>query len=309
MSARGLARLAVIAMLLGGGVMHAAHADLVSDSVKELSRRNTDYKVRLSAALALAKSKDPRAIIALADALERDEDPTIRRVAALALEKMIDSSTPADANALAFQALDRAAQRDDDAKVRDTAAKTAKILNGFRKRGGAQPPVAPAAPPAGGARGPEVFVQIDALTDQSKKLTGDTGDRVVRIVRRGVEHTGYATQWPSGGTPSGADLQRARSRAFIVATSVKKVELQRTGGQTQVACTVAMRISPWGGKDGGERWEASKAANATGSAKATTGSGARDVTNGIRDCLETITEDITARQVVPFLRRLATAGS
>jgi hypothetical protein len=307
MSARGIALVA--AAILVGGAAGRAHADNVSDSVHELSRRGVDYKVRLSAALALAKSKDPRAIIALADALTHDDDATIRRVAALALEKMIDSSTPADANGLAFSALDRAAQGDDDPKVRDTAAKTARVLAGFRRHGGA--PVAPPSAPGGGGggRGPEIFVQIDTLTDQSKKLTGDVGERVVRIVRRGVEHQGYATQWPGGQTPSQAELTSAHSHAFIVAATVKKIEFQKMSSQTQVACTVAMRISPWGGRDGGERWEAAKAANATGSAKAMTGSGDRDIVNGIRDCLETITEDITARQVLPFLKRLATPGS
>ena len=150
-------------------------------------------------------------------------------------------------------------------------------------------------------------MQIDAVTDQSKRLVGDTGERVIRIVKKGVERTGYATQWP-GGPPSAADLSSARSRAFIVAATVKKIDIQKAG-QTMISCTVTMRISPWGGKDGGERWEANKAAAASGSAKVTTGSGDREINGGIRDCLEAVAEDITSRQVIPFLKRLATAGS
>jgi hypothetical protein len=300
-----LARLVVVVALVGLCMgARIVRADTISDSVKELSHKSTAYKVRLAAALALSKSKDPRAIIGLADALDHDEDSTIRRVAALALEKMVDTSTPADANQLAFDALDRAVQNDDDAKVRETAAKTLKVLATYRRRSKRAPAPAPSAP-----RGdrPEIFVQIDAVTDQSNKLVGDTGERVIRIVKRGVERTGYATQWP-GGPPSAADLSSARSRAFIVASTVKKIDIQQAG-QTMITCTVTMRISPWGGKDGGERWEANKAAAASGSAKVMTGKGDREINGGIRDCLEAVAEDITSRQVLPFLKRLAAAGS
>jgi hypothetical protein len=31
--------------------------------------------------------------------------------------------------------------------------------------------------------------------------------------------------------------------------------------------------------------------------------------SGVRDCVEAVAEDVTARQVVPFLKRLARAGS
>ena len=306
MVARGLAQLAVVVGLAAlCCAARVAHADTISDSVKELAQKSTGYKVRLSAALALSKSKDPRAIIGLADALEHDEDQTIRRVAALALEKMIDAGTPADANQLAFDALDHAAQSDEDSKVRETAVRTLKVLAGLRRT--RKTGATPAASAPRGNR-PEVFVQIDAITDQSKRLVGDTGDRVIRIVKKGVERTGYATQWP-GGPPTSADLSSARSRAFIVASTVKKIEIQKQALQTTISCTVTMRISPWGGKDSGERWEANKAAAASGSAKATTGNNEREVNGGIRDCLEAVAEDVTNRQVIPFLKRLASAGS
>ena len=50
-------------------------------------------------ARAVEVASDARAVIALADALDKDDDATIRRVAALALEKMIDAHTPDDARA------------------------------------------------------------------------------------------------------------------------------------------------------------------------------------------------------------------
>ena len=88
---------------------------------------------------------------------------------------------------------------------------------------------------------------------------------------------------------------------------MKKIDITRGGHQTQIACTVAIRVAPWSGKDGGEKWEANKAASASGSAKATTGNERpRRSQSGVRDCLEAVAEDVTARQVVPFLKQLAT---
>ena len=232
----------------------------------------------------------------------------MRRVSALALEKMVDVRTPEDARELAIDALEKAAKQDSEAKVRQTAIKTLKSLAGLRRnRALAVHPTQPAQPEPAGDR-PEVFINVDATTDQSHKLSSDTGDRLTRIVKRNVERTGYATTWP-GGLPTSAQLSSNRSRAFIVASTVKKIEITKGGRQTQIACTVAIRIAPWGGSDGGERWEANRAASASGSAKAMTGNNDREIQSGVRDCIEAVGEDVTSRQVVPFLKRLAQAGS
>jgi len=284
--------LAVVACLLL--CARTAAADTVDTNVRQLSN-DAGYKVRLAAALGLAKSKDARAVIALADALAHDNEATIRRVSALALEKMIDARTPEDARELALAALDQAAAHDADAKVRATATSTLRTVGAFRRRGTTK-----------GSK-PMVFVNVDPTTDQSRKLPTGSGDRVTKIVKKSVESTGYATTWP-GGLPTSAELTASRSKGFIVASTVKKIDIVKAGAHTQIACTVAIRIAPWSGRDGGERWEANKAASASGSARATTGSRDRDIQSGVRDCIEAVAEDVTARQVVPFLKRLATAG-
>jgi hypothetical protein len=279
--------------------VHVARADTIDSNVQQLAN-DTSYKVRLAAALALSKSRDARAVIALADALGRDEDATIRRICGLALEKSIDSRTAEDARELGLEALEKASQYDPDAKVRDTATKALKALSGLRHKTAAKP--ANATPTKGDK--PPVFVQVDATMDQSKKAPSDAGDRITRIMKSGVESKGYATSWP-GGNPTSADLSAGKSRGFIVATTVKKVEVTAAGHQMQIACTVAVRIAPWDGTDGGEKWEANKAASASGSAKAMTGTKERDIASGMRDCLEAVAEDVTRRQVLPFLKRLA----
>ncbi len=266
----------------------AALADAVDTSIHQLKSQSS-YKVRLAATLSLSKSRDPRAVIALATAVSGDNDATIRRVAALALERMIDARTAEDARGLALEALEHAASSDPNPKVKETAAQTLTTLAALRKRGKSKP---------------AVFVNVDPTTDQSKQLVRDGDDRVMKIVKQSVERTGYATSWP-GGLPTSAELASNRSRAFIVASTVKRIEITRAGPQAMIACTVAIRIAPWSGKDGGERWEANRAASASGSAKATTSNRDRDIKSGVRDCVEAVAEDVTSRQVVPFLKRLA----
>jgi len=274
--------------------VRTAGADTVETGVRHIARANT-YKVRLAAALSLSKSKEPRAVIALAGALRNDEEPTIRRVSVLALEKMLDARTAEDAKELGLSALENAAANDGDTKVRENAIRVLKSLSGLRRK-----------KPTSNA--PPVFVNIDTTTDPTKKLPSGASARLTRIVKSNVERTGYATSWP-GGLPTAADLTSSRSRAFIIASTVKKVDITKAGSQTQIACTVVLRVAPWSGTDGGERWEANKAASASGSAKATTGNRVRDIQTGVRDCVEAVAEDVTARQVVPFLKRLAQAGS
>src|SRR5256885_3509406 len=61
----------------------------------------------------------PRAVLALADALDKDDSATIRRVSALALEKMVNAQTADDALALARTALEKAATKIGRASCRE----------------------------------------------------------------------------------------------------------------------------------------------------------------------------------------------
>lgn len=282
--------LAVIAACLL--LSSAARADQIDRNVRELTAKSA--KVRLAATLQLAKSKDARAVLGVSGALTNDADPTNRRVAALALAKMIDSSTAPDARELALGALARAAKNDRDAKVKSTAAATLGTLAAVRKL----------ATKTTVSATPAVFVNIDLAIDQSKKAPKDATARVAKIVKKSIEKTGYATSWP-GGLPTSKDLSSSKAQAYIVASTVKKIEVTKGARQSTIACTVAIRVAPWGGKDGGEKWEANKAASASGSAKAMTGNSDRDVQSGMRDCLEAVAEDVANRQVVPFIKRLA----
>ena len=295
--ARSLAAVAACLLLCGS---EPAHADAIDTSVKELVESKPS-KVRTAAVLALSKSKDPRAVLAVSNSVTKDSDSTIRRIAALALEKMIDAKTADDARALAFTALEKAAKSDKDEKVRQTAANVLTKLAPYRKTKASTVAAASSGKPA-------VLLNVDKPVEQSKKAPQDAPDRLAKIVRKSIERTGYSTSWPSG-LPTSKDLASSKSQGYIVASTVQKIEVTKGGKQTTIACTVAIRVAPWGGKDGGEKWEANRAASASGSAKAMTGNSASDISSGMRDCLEAVAEDVTTRQVVPFLKRLAQAGT
>jgi len=289
--------LAVACVVLGTTTVAA---DTLDTNITQLDTGS--YKVRLAAALSLSKSRDRKAVIAIARALRGDGDPTIRRITILALEKMVDARTDGNTREIAIAALELAASNDKDGKVRDSAEKALKALAGLRRNNSGG---------GGGRRSsdkPEVFVNIDTTTDQSRQLPNGAGDRLVRIVRQKVEGANFKTSWP-GGLPTSAELTSNRSRAFIVASTVSKIEITKVTGGTQVACTVTVRIAPWSGRDGGEKWEANRAASASGSAKAVTGNRDREIQNGVRDCLDAVAEDVAARRVLPFLKQVATAGS
>src|SRR5512143_2785952 len=96
---RAVAGAALIVLMFVGP---AARGDKVDDLMGQL-RGDTDYKVRLSAAIALGKLGDKRAIGALADGLG-DPDKSVRLVAAGALGKLVDASVGADDRARAVAA-------------------------------------------------------------------------------------------------------------------------------------------------------------------------------------------------------------
>ncbi len=277
-----------------------AIADPVGDSIRALGT-DPSQRVRLAAAASLSKeTRDPRAVIALAGALRNDADNGIRRIAALAMARMIDARTAPDALQLAFTALDDAKDKDRSSDVSVAAGNTLLKVGRFRPVKGSK-----GTPKKKKGNGPSVFVNVDPTIDQSKQLPAGSGQRLEKILKDSVQRTGYATTWPGGGMPTSAELESSSSRGFIVATTVKKLEITKSGSQTQIACTVAVRIAPWNGKDGGERWEANRAASASGSAKAIVGNSPRMVSGGINDCIEAVAENVTSQQVVPFLRRLA----
>lgn len=299
---RAAAVAVVIATIAAGWSGGAARADRIDDRIAELSGSD-NYKLRMASALALSKSSDSRALRALATALlDENSERSLRRVAVLGLAKQL----PGAAQPLRVElvsALERAASDDGDARIRASAASAAKAV----KKAMAAEVVKPETSEVPGTLrtdAPKVFVNVDSAIDLSTKMSPAGLARLTAQVKKSVGKMGYATAWP-GTLPSSGDLKINQARAYMVAATVKKLEIKKQSERmTEVACTVSIRVAPWLGTDGNELWEAERAASASGSAKAQTGGSERDVAGGVRDCVEAVAEEISTRQVIPFLQRL-----
>ncbi len=283
----------LVAALVALGDVAPARADSIDNEVQQLNNA-AGYKRRLAAALALSKSHDGRAVAALATALRQDREPQIRRVVALALPKAIDETTPPRVRDVAIGALEKAAADDRDAKVRDLAARALVKLA----------PLRPAPEPVGDR--PAVFVHVGNAADLSSKAPKDTMPKLTKVVRGVVARraTDMSTVWP-GALPTQKQLTASGASAFIVAATISAVDITRNGQKAEIACTVSVRVAPWSGTDGAEKWVAHKAASASGSGKAMTGTATAAIEGGIRDCVLAVGEEITSKQVVPFLKRVA----
>jgi uncharacterized protein (UPF0147 family) len=284
---RGAVLVALVVLCALGAV---AIADELDPQIDQLGHAES-YKVRLAAAINLSKSRESKAVYALATALVKDDEPTIRRVCALALAKIIDEATPKDARDAAMAALGHAAKSDRDAKVRDAAAKALSSLESVESA------------PSG--NGPDVFVDIGGATDATHKGPADLEKRLAGLVKSVFKHSTYAVEWPGGGVPTHADLERGGTKAFYVAATVTALDLTRRGSQVEIACKVTIRIAPWDGSDGNERWTAEKSANAKGEGKADTGSSDASIAAGERDCVFAVAEQVATAKVLPFIKSAA----
>jgi HEAT repeat protein len=292
---RGLVRAAVTAVVLAA-LVAPARADKVDDSAKQL-KSSRDYKIRLSAALHLAKQQgDRRAVKALARALLLDSESTVRRVAALSLGALLTPGLPVDARKLGLRALQQSSETDGDKRVRASAGSA--LLR-------ARSQIGTIDSGSGGGRG-GLFVHVGKPNDLTRKLPSGSVEMMQAAVRSALRRNAPDYQTSSGSPPTRSQLASRRLRGFYVGAAVAKVAIESNGSSTEVRCTVSLRVSPWTGSDGNERLVANESATASGSGRVETSAG--DSNRAAADCAVAVSEELTARQVVPFLRRVAAAN-
>lgn len=284
-----------------------ASADKVDKQVEQL-HKGMPYKVRLSAALYLAKQRNKRAVRALAVALSNDVESTVRRICALSLATLIDVDLDRRTQKAALAALDRASKKDQDRRVRENAQTSLHRLKPLiaRLRGGKQSSakVAETTTTTSQSSG-SVFVHVPKPNDLSHQLPSGSVESVQAALRGSLKrHAPDYVQATS--PPSKAELTSRQLRGFRIGAQVAKVAVESSGSLANVRCTVSVRVSPWSGSDGGERLVADESASATGNGMVSTR--ARDVKRAAAECAVAVTEELTARQVVPFLRRVASTN-
>lgn len=276
-----------------------ARADKIDSLTRQL-RDGRPYKVRISAALVLAKQHDRRAVLAVARSLREDEESTVRRLAALSLATMLSGKLDRATQLAAFEALERSSMRDRDPGVRKSAQTALD-----RARASMQRERAVASAPEPVHRSGDVFVHVAKASDLTRQLPSYGSATVQEAVRGSLRRLAPDYQ-QSASAPSSAELSSRRLRGFRIGAQVAKVAVQPRGSQSEVRCTVSLRVSPWSGTDGAERLAANESASATGNGKVSASS--RDTKRAALDCAVAVTEELTARQVVPFLRRIAAAN-
>lgn len=253
----------------------AARADQVDRLVGQLET-SRDYKVRLSAALNLAKLGDRRAIPVFIKAL-KDSDKTVRGVAAAGLGKLVNASTPSDLRDRALAALRQSASSDENAFVRKQAQKAYDSLKRLSGSGSAV---------ALGA----TYVNVGAMAAEA----GNRGE-LVALMRQTAQSTfrsrapSMVIDWPGGGAPSSKNIKDRQLNAFFVDGTVNAISA--SGGV--VECKVSMLLATYPAK--------SMFGFLKGGAKVEGGGSSGDTALAAQDCVVAVVEDLIARKIIPTI--------
>jgi len=274
--------LSVMAITLVVAFAHVAHADDKVDRLIEKLQTSDDYKVRLSAALNLAKIRDKRAIPAFMRALA-DSDKTVRGVAAAALGKVVDSSVPEGRRTQVLGALKRAATQDKNDFVRKQAQKAYDTVSAI---GGAGEE-----PAAGG----KIFIDV---SDMAAKVDG--ADDLRALMRKTALGTfkkkasDMSTEWAGANQPSKKQLAAKGFTGFHVHGTLTELTSLPGGGGMQVSCKVSMLLATYP--------EKSMFGFLNGGAQVQTGKSDRDVRFAKEDCVAAVVEDLIARKIIPTIK-------
>ena len=203
--------LALLALVLSASVDGAA-APPLADLLQKLAR-GPDFRVRVSAALQLGKTKSSVARSALETALD-DENAAVRAAAAAGLKVIGDP--------MAVSVLERH-ENDSSPAVRSQIKTTITALKGDGSSGK-------------GSDKPEVLVQLGKIGSGASATTGAVLDDVARTSKQKLrELPGVAIVEETGDRPVRRDVP-----LVMVTGRVKKLEQSREGGT--VVCSAAIEF-------------------------------------------------------------------
>jgi hypothetical protein len=270
-----------------------AHADNIDELIRQLDNDDSD-KVRLSAALNLAKLGDQRAILPLAKAIGNDGDKNVRGAAAVGLGQLVGDRTKSSIKNLAVAALKRASANDDSDFVRGQADKALKAI-GVTPSGTTQ--VQTPTPSGGG-----IYVNIGPMSSKTGDATIDAKLKtlMMKIASRTMSRvaSGMAITWP-GGVPTKAMLDAKATAGFYIDGTVNELKVKESGSSTTVSCKINMLLASYPDKsifgllNGGASVQASGSAN--------------DIALAREDCVSAVVEDLIAKKIVPTINTKAGA--
>ncbi len=282
-----------VCVLAMSSLVLAFAGEASADRVKRLTRqlsKSRSAKVRISAALSLAKSNDARAVSALTRALKSDRTPAIRRVAAASLGQRLSRKISRSSRKKIVAALTRARKKDRDSKVR-SSAKVALAKGEL----GATPR------PRQQSQKRGIMVGVVAPKNVSRRLPKQTAallqSQVKQVIKKQAPRSVHTT--PGTGMPASSQLASRGLTGYLVSPNISKLKLRRRGAQVLVTCEIKMRLAPWAGA--GDRLQIQKTATVTGSGTVSSGSSKQAIALSSQACIEAVVTQVTANQVVPFL--------
>lgn len=282
--ARAMRAAVVLVLALATVAMpRVARADNVDVLIKDV-KGGSDYKVRLSAVLGLAKLGDKRGIPALIGALS-DSDKTVRGAAAVALGKLITAATSATIRGQAKAGLDGLLKRESTESVKSVAKKTLEQLAALD--------AASTAVTAGG-----IYVSVDKMaskaepTEELRTLMRQTATGVL-----GKKAKDFMQSWPGGKTPTKKDLTAKSVTGFYVDGTVNELTVKQKGASATISCKISMLIATYP--------EKSIFAVLTGTASVAGSSDERDIALAKQDCVAAVVEDLMVSKVVTAIRQKA----
>ena len=269
--------LALVAVLLFRAA--PARADNIGDLINQLAN-GADYKTRLSAAIALSKLNDQRAVPAFIAALQ-DDDKNVRGAAAIGLSKVVNSQTKPALVKKAIDALQDVKDNDPSSFVQKQAEKALDTLNGL---GG-----------GGGNANAGIYVNIgdmSAKTADAEKMRNLMRSTTLKMF--GKVATNMTTSWAGGNVPTKKQLDAKGVAGFHVDGTLTSLDEKVKSGQTIVTCKVSMYIATFP--------EKSVFGFLNGGASVQASTDPADVEGAKGDCVTAVVEDLVQHKIVPTIQ-------
>ncbi len=272
--------------------LHAppAHADSVTTLIDQLKNADSD-KVRLSAAINLARLGDPRAILTMVTAIGNDSSASVRSACAVGLSKLVTGATDSSRKRLAIAALTKAASSDDSDSVQGQARKALAAI------GVAVAPSSPSNPTSSGGSG-GIYVNIGPMSSKAGTNDAKFQALMVKTAHQTMSKVASSmmTTWP-GSPPSKAALTAKRVAGFFVDGTLNEVKIKESGSSSTISCKVNMLIASFPDKamfgflNGGASVQASASP--------------RDEAMATEDCISAVVEDLITKKIVPTIQSKA----
>lgn len=263
------------------------YADQSSTLVDQLESDSSD-KVRLAAAVNLAKLGDVKAVLSLAKALLNDSDANVRAVSAVGLGKLVTAATKPMLRDLAVKNLRSAIQNDASSTVQQQAIKALGAITGTGPQTSGSQALA-------GKATAGVYVNIGPMSSRA----GSANDAKLRALMVKVASStltkvaGNMSQtWP-GGAPTKAALANKSTAGFYIDGTLNTLNVKISGQTATITCKVSMLLADFPDKN--------MFGFLSGGASVQGSAALRDQELGTEDCVSAVIEDLIAKKIVPTI--------